>query len=68
MCPQCKQPVSAVRIEYIQLYESDGGTLRGVKYSCQSCGLVLSIGIDPFAQKDEIVNELLAKLAQLGKR
>jgi hypothetical protein len=65
MCPQCKQPVLVARIEGIQLYESDGGTLNGVKYSCMSCNSVLALGIDPLAQKNQIVNEIIAAF---GKR
>jgi hypothetical protein len=47
------------RMEPIQIYDSDGNTLFGVKYSCGSCGVILSLGIDPFAQAEEIANELL---------
>jgi hypothetical protein len=64
MCPYCNQAVTAARVEAIELYEPDGSTLKGAKYSCPSCGKVLSLGIDPFAQADEIV---LAVLAKLGK-
>ena len=61
----CKQAVLTAKIEAIQLYESDGGTLNGVKYACQSCGSVLSIGIAPLCQKNDIVNGILGAL---GKR
>jgi hypothetical protein len=64
MCPHCNNPVLTAKSEPIQLHEPDGGTLNGAKYSCMSCGVVLGLGIDPFAHKDEIVNELLAKLGK----
>jgi hypothetical protein len=60
LCPYCKKHVASSKVEYIQLYELDGGSLNGVKYSCPSCSSVLSVGIDPFSQKDDIVNEILA--------
>ena len=60
MCPYCPPPQASAKVETLQLHEIDGGTLNGVKYSCMSCGAVLNLGIDPFAQKDDIVNEILA--------
>lgn len=67
MCPHCKKIISSAKSEDIQLSEMDGGTLNGVKYSCPHCGSVLSLGINPFGQKDEIVNEILAALGKSGK-
>jgi ribosomal protein S27AE len=64
MCPQCKKPVLAARVEAIQLYSSDGESFNGVKYSCISCGSVLSVGIDFLAQKNDIVKEILAGLGR----
>lgn len=60
LCPHCKQHVPSARVEYIQLHELDGGSLNGIKYSCPACNSVLSVGTDPFSQKDEIVGEILA--------
>lgn len=59
MCPHCKKMLLTARMEPIQINDSSGDTLFGVKYSCESCGMILSLGIDPFAQVGEIVNELL---------
>jgi hypothetical protein len=61
-CPQCKQPVMTARVGSLHLYEPDLGTFNGVKYFCVSCGCVLSIGIDPFSLKSDIVNEVVAAL------
>jgi hypothetical protein len=60
MCPHCKQPIIAARIEPLDLYEVNGGTLKGVKYSCMSCNAVLSLGIDPLAQASQIVRDVVA--------
>lgn len=64
MCPNCKQAVLAARIESIQLYALNGDEINGAKYSCMSCGAVLSLGIDPFGQKNEIVSEVLVALGR----
>jgi hypothetical protein len=64
MCPHRKRAVQSAKIEAIQLYEIDGGMLNGVKYSCQSCGSVLTLGIDPLAQRNDIVNGVLAGLGK----
>jgi hypothetical protein len=61
-CPHCKQPVMAARVAPLRLYESDLGSFNGVKYFFGSCGCVLSIAIDPFSLKSDIVNEVVAAL------
>ena len=62
MCPHCKAQITSARIDVVQLSEPDEKTLRGVKYSCPYCGGIISIGIDPLAQANEIVNRIIAGL------
>ena len=64
MCPYCKKPILSARMTAIQIYESDGGTVNGIKYCCGLCETVLSLGVDPFSQVDEIVNQILAALGK----
>jgi TPP-dependent indolepyruvate ferredoxin oxidoreductase alpha subunit len=56
-CPKCGTTVSKVGCEAIVI---EGGTKprRGVSYYCLSCHAVLSVEIDPYALKTELVDEL----------
>jgi hypothetical protein len=65
MCPHCKNAVLTARIEAIPLYELNGGELKGVKYVCLSCGYILGVGIDPLAQVNSIVNDVVVKLQKV---
>ena len=64
MCPICKKAVSTARVESVQLLDSNGATYNGAKFSCASCGSVLSLGIDPLAQRNDIVLEILFALGK----
>ena len=61
-CPKCDKLANDVRLEETTLNVDSKTRLRGLVYSCQNCNTVLSIQIDPFSLKDEIVNALFEKL------
>lgn len=63
-CPHCEATLMSAGVSPITLYEPDGGTLKGYIYSCRSCQAVLNVGIDPFAQVDDIVRAVLESLGK----
>jgi uncharacterized protein with PIN domain len=56
-CPKCETTISKVGWETIEI-EGGTKTRRGVSYYCLSCHAVLSVEIDPYALKTELVDEL----------
>lgn len=59
-CPECKQAVMRVKAKAIDVVDG-ARTLKGVTYSCNQCGTVLSVDIDPLAFKAAIVSEVKKK-------
>ena len=60
-CPECGNLLTSVRIETVPM-QSPGAPWHGIKYVCPFCNCVLSVAIDPFALKNDIVNEILKAL------
>lgn len=67
-CPKRQTIVASANVEGIPLHELDGSTTTGVKYSCVVCGQVLSVGVDPIAQKNQIVRDTVADLLKALSR
>ena len=57
-CPYCKDLVQRVNLANVTVVASKDSWV-GVSYSCASCGMVLSIAIDPVALKSDLKEELL---------
>jgi hypothetical protein len=57
-CPYCKDLVQRVNLANVTVVASKDSWV-GVSYSCASCGIVLSIAIDPVALKSDLEEELL---------
>jgi hypothetical protein len=68
ICPSCKQPVFSVTIEEVDISSSSGKTWRGINHSCPRCHVVLSVGTDPIALKDDIVAEITANVIKYLER
>jgi hypothetical protein len=66
-CPHCKEVVSSVRIEDIDINLGPGIDWQGVSYCCPSCDAVLSVQIDPVALKTDIINVLVEELRRDNK-
>lgn len=56
-CPECKQAVMKVKAKAIDIMDG-ARSLKGVTYSCNQCGVVLSVDIDPLAYKAAIAAEV----------
>lgn len=65
-CPHCKQRLSTVRLENVDVVTSplvgSGGPYVGVTYVCPHCDSILNVQIDPVALKTDTVSELMARL------
>jgi hypothetical protein len=61
-CPKCGKPVLMAGVAGVQVLGQDGNQWNGVKFYCMSCQTILSIGVDPVALKNDIVNELIEAL------
>jgi hypothetical protein len=61
-CPKCDNLANEVRLEETILKVDSKKQLLGLVYSCQKCNTVLSIQIDPFSVKDDIVDALFERL------
>jgi hypothetical protein len=57
-CPYCQAPVTEVDFEPIKIRAGLKYVYPGAGYLCQRCHSVLSVGIDPVAQRAEIVAAL----------
>ena len=55
-CPECKQPVTKVEAEPINIKAGKSAAVQGFSYLCPSCHCVLGIGIDSGALKEQIVS------------
>ena len=56
-CPYCKDLVQRVNLATVNVVGSKNSWV-GVSYSCASCGVVLSVAIDPFALKADLKKEV----------
>lgn len=56
-CPKCDHALSQVTINTVTLNGGKGMNWHGLAYSCPSCLTVLSVGFDPIALKDDLVEE-----------
>lgn len=64
-CPKCDGPVEYVTLEHISV-TTPGTRWHGVSYLCPNCRTVLGVGIDPFALKADVVDEVLDGIRKLG--
>jgi transposase-like protein len=62
-CPYCKRIIASVRLEAIT---ADAGpqSYHAVSYLCPHCSCVLSVEIDPTAQKNDTVSEIVEQVVQ----
>ena len=56
-CPYCKALVQRVNLANVNIVASDASWV-GVSYSCASCGVVLSVSIDPITVKADLKEEV----------
>ena len=63
-CPKCDHAITHARIEGIPLNEPGviEETLKGVAYLCPHCLSVLSVGIDPLALQNDLIQGVLDAL------
>jgi len=61
-CPKCDNLAKEVRLEETIINVDSKKQLLGLVYSCLNCNSVLSIQIDPFSLKDDIVDALFERL------
>lgn len=58
-CPKCEKAISSLKIEQVPASTGVGGTeWKAISFCCKSCGVVLSVQIDPVAIKADILNAL----------
>ncbi len=57
-CPKCEVTLQFVVLEHVPV-TTEATSWHGVSYLCPSCRTVLGVGIDPFALKADIVEEVL---------
>jgi hypothetical protein len=61
-CPHCNAIVKSVNIAEVTGVMSLQPRWRCISYSCQTCGKVISIEMDSFALKREIIDGLMERL------
>jgi len=64
-CPHCRKPLSAVRVEKIDVEGNERYKANGVSYSCPACETVLTVGIDPASVKADGVFEIEQSLGRI---
>lgn len=57
-CPQCKHLTKTFILEPV-IIKDRRHKWDGVSYNCPLCGCVVTVTIDPFAMRDEIVSTIL---------
>jgi hypothetical protein len=62
LCPHCNDSINDVEVEGITLTAANMNTWRGLSYACSHCHRVLSVGVDPTAQENDIVQSVVAAL------
>lgn len=63
-CPGCGKAILRATLHPIDISQPFGSTWKGVTYNCTSCSTVLSVAIDPFALKNDIINGVVKKLRE----
>ena len=63
-CPHCDKALLHLRLESLLIHATGGKKWNGVVYSCPSCRVALSFGIDPIALKADTVAEILRALGK----
>ena len=61
ICPKCSAAILSVNVREIPI-RAIRTEWVGVSYSCPSCDVLLSVGIDPIALKSDTVDEILDRL------
>jgi len=61
-CPKCEVPVTQVRIQRVDVIETQKAEWRGITLSCPSCKVVLGVAVDPIDLKNFVVEEVVQKL------
>lgn len=63
-CPSCKQPILRMLGDAADVSFALGGpTLKCIVFKCPDCAAVLGAQVDPLAVRNEIINGVVAKLA-----
>lgn len=60
-CPKCDVAVKSVNLREIAI-KAPGANWVGVSYQCSHCDAVLSVGIDPVALKNDLVDQIVEAL------
>ncbi len=60
-CPKCEAMLSAVHAEPVAV-NAKSSSWHGVGYVCASCDSILSVGVDPIALRNDLLDELLKGL------
>lgn len=61
-CPKCGSSISTLEVKSVSLSQHKGGNLKGAAFLCPSCRVVLGAGPDFFAQIEQTVDQLEARL------
>jgi hypothetical protein len=65
-CPKCEHIITVVRVEPITLEGSqNNNSWKGASYVCPSCAVVLSVGFDPIALKNDLLAALSGPLSAI---
>ena len=67
-CPSCQTTISSVEMTGIDVRVKGKDEFQGVSYCCPSCGLILGVGIDPFALKSDTVVGVMKELKKMSQR
>ena len=62
-CPKCEAVLGSVHAEPIGI-NAKSSSWHGVAYVCPSCDSILSVGVDPMALRNDLLDELLKRLGK----
>jgi hypothetical protein len=62
ICPKCENRITSARAEAIDIKDGMTTKWKGVSFSCPSCHVVLSVELDPFAMKSDLVSGVVKAL------
>jgi len=63
-CPHCDKTISHAKAEPIDIRVGTTAEYKGISYYCPFCHAVLSVGMDPLALNQNLVNRLMQALGK----
>jgi hypothetical protein len=67
-CPSCKHAITMVHVEPITLEGPQKNSWKGASYVCPSCAVVLSVGFDPIALKNDLLTAIGGPLSSISSK